>query len=195
MPERRKKRAPEKDPADYKKPGRRPGHGGVPRGRRSQSTVHHVPDACGGCGGGGPGAGRIADTGRAAGVPPAPGAAAVPRAAHDGVCGRCGRVTGAPSLYGDGVGAAVRGTSLGPVLVSRAVQMWEKHVSISGITDMLNDTFGTNFGRAAVRGAPAAAGGALQAERDGIAESLGGAPNPGADGTPHGLPHGYVFTS
>ena len=74
-PGRRKKRAPGRDPADCKKPGRRPGHGGAPRGRRSQSTVHRVPGACGGCGGRLK-VGRIADTGQATDVPPAPGAPA-----------------------------------------------------------------------------------------------------------------------
>ncbi len=69
----------------------------------------------------------------------------------------CGRVTEAPSLYEDGVGVAVRGTSLGPVLASRAVQMWEKHVSTSGIADILNDAFGIQLGRAAAQGALAAA--------------------------------------
>ena len=196
IPERQKKKASRKDPADYKKPGRRPGHRGVSHGRRSQSTIHHVPGECRGCGSGRLGAGRIADMRQVTDVPPAPKAATVSHVAHDGVCGRCGRVTEAPSLYGDGVGVAVRGTSLGPVLVSRAVQMWEKHVSASGITDILNDAFGIELGRAAVQGALAAAGRALQAERDGIAGSLGGAPNLKADETTYGFLHGggYVWT-
>ncbi|MDE0526669.1 MAG: hypothetical protein OXI27_08780 [Thaumarchaeota archaeon] len=36
IPERQKKKASRKDPADYKKPGRRPGHRGISHGRRSQ---------------------------------------------------------------------------------------------------------------------------------------------------------------
>ena len=129
-------------------------------------------------------------------IRPVPDADTVTHVAHDGICGRCGHATEAPSLYEDGVGVAVRGTSLGPVLVSRAVHLWEKHASVSGITDVLNDAFGAGIGRAAVQGALAAAGAALQAARDGIAASLGGAPNLKADETPYGFLHGsgYVWT-
>ena len=97
--------------------------GRVPHGGRSSSAIHRTSGACWRCGGGRPEAGRIADTRQVADVPPAPGAETTSHVAHDGMCGECGHVTGAPSLYGDGIGAAVRGTSLGPVPVSGAVQM------------------------------------------------------------------------
>ena len=67
--------------------------------------------------------------------------------------------------------------------------MWEKHAGASGITDILNDAFGADPRRSAVQNALAAAGGALQAERDDIAESLGEAPNLKADETTYGFLH------
>ena len=196
IPARQRKKASRKDPAAHKKPGRRPGHRGASHNRKSSAAIHHAPAACGGCGGGGLRKGRIADMRQVTDIRPVPDADTVTHVAHDGICGRCGHATEAPSLYADGVGVAVRGTSLGPVLVSRAVQLWEKHASIGGITDMLNDAFKAGVGRAAVQGALAAAGAALQAARDEIVGSLGGAPNLKADETPYGFLHGsgYVWT-
>ncbi len=93
--------------------------------------------------------------------------------------------------YEGGIGVVVGGTSLGPVPVSGAVQMWGRHAGASGITDILNDAFGVDLKRSAVQSALVAAGGKLQAERDDIAKSLGGASaNLKADETTYGFPHG-----
>ena len=53
----------------------------------------------------------------------------------------------------------------------------------------MSDTFGADLKRSAVQSAPAAAGGAPRAWMDGVAESPGGAPDPGADETPYGFLH------
>ena len=58
IPARRRKRDLRKDPAGYKRPGRRPEQGRVQHGGRPSPAAHHAPGACGGCGRGGPGAGR-----------------------------------------------------------------------------------------------------------------------------------------
>ena len=77
-------------------------------------------------------AGRIAGMRQATDAPPAPRTAIVSHVARDDMCVGCGRVTEAPSLYGGDIRAAVRGMPLGSVLVSRAVQVWEKHVGAAG---------------------------------------------------------------
>ena len=117
------------------------------------------------------------------------------RMAHDGICKRYGHVTAAaPSLYESSIEVTVRGTSLGPVLVSRAVQMWVGNVSAGRIADIIHDVYDTGLGRTAVQNALAGADETLHAKSDEISESWGNAPNPKADETSYRLLHrnGYV---
>ena len=64
----------------------------------------------------------------------------------------------APSLYEDGIDAAVRGTPLGHVLVAGVAHLLGRHANTSGITGILNDACGTDLARATVQAAPASAG-------------------------------------
>ena len=136
------------------KPGRKAGHKGVSHHRKSSRTVHYVPDSCSKCGSTDIAAGRIADMKQVTDIPFIPQAETVSHITHDGTCSRCGTTTTttkATSLYADGVGMAVRGTSIGPILASKIVQMWHHNMSIGGITDMLGDTFGAKLSKAAVQ--------------------------------------------
>ena len=185
MPSRQRKADRRKDPADCKKPGRKAGHAGISHSRKSSRTVHYVPDRCGRCGSRDVAAGRIACMKQVTDIPSLPRAETVSHAAHDGMCASCGNTTSAPSLYGDGLGKAVRGTSVGPVLLSEMTQMWHHNMSTGGITEMINDSFGTGLSRAAVQGALAAAGAALQGAADGISADLGDSRYLKADETPY----------
>ncbi len=87
----KRKRASRKDPTDYKRPRRRPGHRGVSHGRKSSPTIHHASKTCRGCSSGRLEAGRIADTRQATDVPLARGQRSPPARRATGVRGIVGR--------------------------------------------------------------------------------------------------------
>ena len=172
LPTRTRKAKNRKDPSEYKRSGRKPGHEGVSHARKSEKTNHYCPEDCPKCGSTRIKRGDMKDMRVVLETPPPPKASLQTHVAHEGTCGGCGHVIPAPSLYEDGLGVAVRGTSFGPNLAAYAVRLWTLNMSDSGATEMINDLFGTGLCRTAIQKARIAVGKALQGEYDRIKAAL-----------------------
>ena len=145
-------------------PGRKPGHAGVSRHRRSKEAVRHRPDKCSKCGGASISDVRIT-TKQVIDIQEMPKATVVTHVSHQRVCSDCETVT-IPKLPG------IRGTSLGSNLLAFLTSVWGKAVSVGNATTLLNDTFGAGLCKTAVTHALVAASGRLQKTADKINESL-----------------------
>ena len=82
MPARWRKRFSRSDPAEYEKPGQRPGHKVFSHGRGPSLTIHHMPEACATCGCRDLDPGRIVDVVQVTDIPPEPKAETVSHGAR-----------------------------------------------------------------------------------------------------------------
>lgn len=152
------------DGGGTKRPGRKKGHEGVSHRRKSEETVLHMPERCHSCEIGGPEVVRRTVK-QYVDVLAILRCAATTHVEYECRCAECGAVSEGKFEGG------TEGTSMGPNLLTLAVRLWDKGISIGNIRDLLV-AFGARFSKAAVQHAVAAGSRRLGPEAEAMAATL-----------------------
>ena len=144
--------------------GRHKGHKGVSASRKADQTIRHTPDRCGSCGGANLKTVKMVPVTKTD-IPPPPRSTTTCHITETCECLDCGGMTEAKT-------GMVRGTSLGPNLLTEVADSWEKKGTYGGVADSLENKYGEKFSAATIQHALDAAAVGLEPEAQNLRDSL-----------------------